>query len=112
MECDILALQNGLSCKKISHIRNFKTIFVRFIYKSTLHGNTRISESETHHPIESVSTLELSRKSGQLKSSVLPNVFNRPVVIKSHSPSYAVKPPQIYPHSISISSMLRIGSPI
>jgi len=68
MEFDILASQNGPSCKKISHIRNFKTIFVRFIFKPTLDA------SKTHQSVSVLSTLGLSKKksSGQLKSSVLP----------------------------------------
>lgn len=85
METDILASQNGPSCNKLSHIKNFKLIYVRFV-------------STNRQPIPpSMSVLQ------SLKVSSTPtrqNLMTKDSLKKS------------YPKSISVSSMLKLGSAI
>lgn len=87
---DILASQNGPSCSKLSHIKNFRLIFVRFITKPPPYS---ILKSFDKMPVRSV--------------------LNEPTT-KSEAPSTTMKPREsiAFPKSLSISSMLKLGSAI
>jgi len=86
-KCDILASQNGPSCSKLSHIKNFKLIYIRFITRTPM----------PPPPSSVLETLTSQKPRSKMPSST--------VNIPSQKRVY-------YPQSISISTMLKVGTAI
>ena len=92
MSCDILAGERGPSCSKTSHMPNFKVIHVRFVKEG-----------------DGIS----SSSSSCISSEVLERpAFMRPLHFKSQSSTTKSTFPSVYPKSISISTMLKLGKVI
>lgn len=91
MEADILASQNGPSCSKLSHLKNFKVIFVRFIL------STKLAVPSSSLSVSSVSILQTLEKAKEKQS--LPTPPLKPVSTN-------------YPKSISITKMMKLGTEI
>ena len=94
MEADILSSQNGPSCSKLSHLKIYKLIFVRFILASTQNNNNSIAPS--------VSVLTTLKRARSFSSQ--PQRSSRRSKDEQRSSSY--------PKSISISKMLKLGTEI
>lgn len=88
METDILASQNGPSCNKLSHIKNFKLVYVRFVTKNRQSAASSASEFESMSVLQ---TLKLPPSKQNITKSL-------------QNPAY--------PKSLSVSSMLKLGSAI
>ena len=92
ISCDILAGERGPSCSKTSHMPYFKVIPVRFVKE----GDGIISSS-----------------SSCISSEVLERpAFMTPLRFKSQSSTTKSTFPSVYPKSISISTMLKLGKVI
>ena len=89
MEADILASQNGPSCSKLSHLKNYNLIFVRFVLSA-------MSSS-----VPSISVFETLKKAKRRNSSP-PSVLNQQ---KEEQKIH-------YPKSVSVSKMLKLGTEI
>ena len=91
--CDVLASQNGPSCSKLSHVKNFKVVYVRFVSAVGI----------PIPPSSAVNTLELQKPDGKSDSEPVQKV-----------PENEAKPPEpkYYPESLSISTMLKAGASI
>ena len=91
MEADILASQNGPSCSKLSHLKNFKLIYVRFIHSSRIQ-HTSPSRMAS---VSVLQTLKDAKKKDPVPVAKVP-----------------ILPSKTYPKSISISKMMKLGSEI
>ena len=99
-KCDILASQNGPSCTKLSHIKNFKLIFVRFITNA--------------NPV-SMSVGKYFERMPRRSHSPLSSINLASNIVSTHTsfPESPIKHvPKEYPKSVSISTMLKLGTAI
>ena len=119
MVCDILQSQNGPSCSKLSHIKSFKIIHVRFI-KGVVHRENSI-DLDTSVSSKLLLSAPMGFKNKQRyvwdnKSSKILTVSSSSTCLsraaatsereKCNASSSESK---VYPQSLSISSMLRLG---
>ncbi|XP_066930542.1 myosin heavy chain kinase A-like [Clytia hemisphaerica] len=95
-KCDILQGQNGPSCTKITQIKDFKTIFVRFVPMTPSISIGKYFDKMPSRPKPYESKKDLS-------SSALPTLS------KALSPR---PPPVSYPKSLSITDMMKFGTAI
>jgi len=100
--CDILASQNGPSCSKLSHIKNFKLIFFRFISGKPSLAPTSMS---------TLAYLKRGRNSSRA-SSFSTTASSTALKTTKKTGTENLHQSSIYPKSISVTTMLKIGSPI
>ena len=112
MECDILAGEQGPSCKTLEQISDFnKVIHVHFVScgKESVH----ILDDEISDNDDSF-TPKIPKKNGSsMKSLTLPS---KDKIKPSYMPSFSIEMPEtrkedkaVYPKSLSISQMLKLG---
>ena len=111
MECDILASQNGPSCTKLTHIKNFKLIFVRFIPPKLSATSARSEYGNYSYSV--IDTLRTAKQRPQSTSDIQsPNKSTSSLLLPPPSRTQKTHTLRKFPMSISISSMLKLGSAI
>ena len=110
MVCDILASQNGPSCTKLSHLSNFKTVYVRFIkgkaYDSVFKLPSLASKSIDSRillrpPFHSMKLIPPS-----LAGSITSHQHKQPD--RKSYPEKDTESTRVYAKGISVSTMLRL----
>lgn len=116
-QCDILASQNGPSCAKLAHIKNFKVIYVRFVSgKPPLESKSILSTLGLQNlrvSRQTSSKTTAARLSPIITTSTVTNPRARNTTNKENpTSSHDGGNDYIYPKSISITKMLKIGTAI
>ena len=112
--CDILRSQNGPSCSKLSQIKTWEVIFVRFVTDPSL-----VSTSVTKYfprmprrnPLSSVESNNQSSINTSTSSTVSSATPSKKLKLPS-SNTLTVSTVKEYPKSISISTMMKLGTAI
>lgn len=105
MSCDIVASQNGPSCTKLSHITDFKKLFVRFVKDSTERSYGAFSSTS-----KSFSSAVYQRSPFEAISVNTTSRLPAKSVALTHKTKSTTK--HTAPKSLSIASMLRLGKVI
>lgn len=105
MECDILAGEQGPSCKTINQIPNLKLIHVRFVGKI---NSSPTSSGLSPHAFDSQYHCIDSSKSASRVSRARSVCLPRKRKLEQHEASTSSSPTK-YPMSMSLSKMIKLG---
>ena len=115
MVCDILASQNGPSCTKLSHLSNFKTVYVRFIKGRAYDSVFKLPSTNYSVASKSIDSRILLRPPFHSMKLIPPSLACSSTSHQHKQPdrkSYPekdTKSTRVYAKSISVSTMLRLG---